>query len=236
MTQFDSKGKFTDERRKRIQALSNQGLEDLLLEAAYYSADEVEFVREELKARKNALKDKSADDKLTVIPSFIVEEPQPSAIEINNIHPDESAPVQSEINSSTLSEADAVPITTFSSTPVSSSPASPIEPGEQQIASGGNVYAPSSYASGNYAALRGIASFCTFLGWAIFILAGLISLIGLQTILISPFASLLWIIVCVAVGGIGFIIFRIIAESISVLLDIEANTRRAAVILEQRLK
>jgi hypothetical protein len=37
-------------------------------------------------------------------------------------------------------------------------------------------------------------------------------------------------------GGISFLILRIMGESISVLLDIESNTRKSATILEERLR
>lgn len=117
---------------------------------------------------------------------------------------------------------------------------------EAQIAmSASSTYAPSTYAASSYAALRGIASLCTGLGWLIVGLAGLGAITGLVTITKHDgFAlGLAIVITSVAVGGFFFIVLRVIAEGISVLLDIEANTRQAAIntqrtasILEQRQK
>jgi hypothetical protein len=106
-------------------------------------------------------------------------------------------------------------------------------------------YTPSSYASSDYSALRGIASLCTGLGWLI---VGLSALGALRGLFIMFGGRDLWggfltIGSAVIVGGFFYIILRIIAESISVLLDIEANTRQSAVqtqrmtaLLEQQIK
>jgi hypothetical protein len=232
MTHFDTKGKFTDERRKRIQALSDQALEDLLLEAAYYSAAEVEFVREELRARKNALTAKTVNEIQALIQPASVEAPQLKPVETKVVTPIEDPPVRSELDNSSPSNLDATPITTFSEAPT----ASLTEPSQQQTVPSGNAYAQPSYAPSNYGALRGIAALCTILGWIILFLTGLLALLSVQVMFNNLISGLLGVIVTSAVGVFIFIVLRVIAESISVLLDIEANTRRAAVILEQRLK
>lgn len=86
-----------------------------------------------------------------------------------------------------------------------------------------------------YTALRGIASLCRLLGWVFVGLAGLGALFGLITIFSDSFFTGLGFIVGAAIwGAVMYIFWNIIAESISVLLDIEMNTRRAAAILEQR--
>jgi len=98
------------------------------------------------------------------------------------------------------------------------------------------TYAPSAYSSSGYSALRGIATLCTALGWLIVGLAGLIAIGGLISMGDNFFRGAGIIIGSVFTGGFSFIILRVIAESISVLLDIEANTRRTAVILENHFK
>jgi hypothetical protein len=106
-------------------------------------------------------------------------------------------------------------------------------------------YPPSSYASSDYSALRGIASLCTGLGWLIVGLSALNALYGLYIMFIQRnlWAGFFNIGSAIIVGGFCYIILRIIAESISVLLDIEANTRQSAVqsqrmtaLLEQQMK
>lgn len=99
-----------------------------------------------------------------------------------------------------------------------------------------SAYAPSSHSASGYAALRGIASLCAALGWLVFVLAGLGAVGGLMTIGDSVLTGMGIIIVSVIAGVFSFIILRVIAESISVFLDIETNTRQTALILEQRLK
>jgi hypothetical protein len=64
-------------------------------------------------------------------------------------------------------------------------------------------------------------------------LAGLQALFGLFVLISDSFLTGLGLIVGAAIwGGVAYIFWQIVAESISVLLDIEANTRRAAVLLE----
>jgi hypothetical protein len=85
-----------------------------------------------------------------------------------------------------------------------------------------------------YAALRNIASLCRLLGWAFVGLAALQAIAGL-IVLFSSFLSGLGVILAAAImGAIGYVFWNMIAESISVILDIEANTRRTAELLAQR--
>lgn len=87
-----------------------------------------------------------------------------------------------------------------------------------------------------FAALRGIASFCRLLAY---IFAGLTALGGIGGFLVgltdSFFTALGVLVGSLIWAGIVYIFWRVIGESISVLLDIEENTRRTATILEQRL-
>ena len=99
-------------------------------------------------------------------------------------------------------------------------------------------YAPSTYSASSYAALRGISSLCTGLGWIIVGLSGLSAVVGIFSLFRRGgfLVGMAIIIPSVVIGGFSFVILRVIAEGISVLLDIEANTRRMTNILEQRLK
>jgi len=99
-------------------------------------------------------------------------------------------------------------------------------------------YAPSTYSASSYAALRGIASLCTGLGWVIVVLAGLSTVVGVLRLFSRNgfLLGLAIVVLSVVIGGFSFIILQVIAESISVMLDIESNTRRTTSILEQRLK
>ncbi len=86
-----------------------------------------------------------------------------------------------------------------------------------------------------FAALRGIASFCRLLAY---IFAGLTALGGIGGFLVgltdSFFTALGVLVGSLIWAGILYIFWRVIGESISVLLDIEENTRRTAVLLEQK--
>jgi hypothetical protein len=97
-------------------------------------------------------------------------------------------------------------------------------------------YTPSPYAAREYAALRSIAALCRTLSWIAVGLAGLQALGGLWLMTESFFVGFVSLVAAVLGGGLIYILLQVVAESISVLLDIEANTRRAASILEQRLQ
>lgn len=90
-------------------------------------------------------------------------------------------------------------------------------------------------ASTSYAALRGIANLCRLLAWG---MAGLIALGGALTTLISLvggeiLAALGALIGAALSAAVTYIFWRILAESISVMLDVETNTRHTAAMLEQ---
>jgi hypothetical protein len=88
--------------------------------------------------------------------------------------------------------------------------------------------------SSSYAALRSIAALCRLIGWAMVGLAALQALAGL-VVLFNDFLPGLGVIVVAAVmGAIGYVFWNVLAESILVILDIEANTRRTADLLAQR--
>lgn len=85
-----------------------------------------------------------------------------------------------------------------------------------------------------YHTLRSVANICRIGGY---VLGGLIAVYGLFTTLSMIFDSFL-LAVAVLIGsligaGIMLIYWLIIAESISVLLDIEENTRQTALLLRQ---
>lgn len=91
-------------------------------------------------------------------------------------------------------------------------------------------------AENKYTALRGIARLCRTLSWIFVGLASLIALGGLVAMFDSFLAGVGTIIGAAVWGAVAYIFWQIVAESISVLLDIEANTRRTAALLEQWLK
>ncbi|GIK57935.1 MAG: DUF4282 domain-containing protein [Chloroflexi bacterium] len=103
-------------------------------------------------------------------------------------------------------------------------------------ASGTAVAPPPVRIENKFAALHGIASLCRLLAY---IFAGLAVLGGIVAFFIalsdSFFAAVGALIGALIWATITYILWRVIGESISVLLDIEENTRRAATILEQRL-
>ena len=79
-----------------------------------------------------------------------------------------------------------------------------------------------------YSALKGIADLCNTIASIMAILAGIIGFVGLIT-LFSEFLLGLAIILFAATFGVsGYVIYKILAESIHVILDIEMNTRQTA--------
>jgi hypothetical protein len=79
-----------------------------------------------------------------------------------------------------------------------------------------------------YSALNGIADLCNTIASIMAILAGIVGFVGL-IILFSEFLLGLALILLAAVFGVsGYIIYKILAESIFVILDIEMNTRQTA--------
>jgi hypothetical protein len=79
-----------------------------------------------------------------------------------------------------------------------------------------------------YSALKAIADLCNTIASIMAILAGIVGFVGL-IILFSEFLLGLALILLAAVFGVsGYIIYKILAESIFVILDIEMNTRQTA--------
>lgn len=94
-------------------------------------------------------------------------------------------------------------------------------------------YASSSFAAGNYGALRGLAQLCRFIGFLFVGAAVLGGLVGLF-MMTRSFTAGLGVIVSSALFGVfNYVLFRLLGESISVIIDIEANTRRTAQLLEE---
>jgi hypothetical protein len=125
--------------------------------------------------------------------------------------------------------------------PAAGQSAQPVaQPPAQQAA----PYAPSTYSAGSYAGLRSMAALCSALGWLLVIGAVVGVLVGMVVLFSgdgSAAIELAVIFVFVVMGGLGFLVLRVIAEGISVFLDIEANTRQTAIgaqrivsLLEQR--
>jgi ribosomal protein L40E len=98
-----------------------------------------------------------------------------------------------------------------------------------------SAFTPSTFAAREYTALRGIANLCRILSWIAVGLAALQALGGFLLMSDSFFIGFALVILSALGGGLVYILLQVIAESISVMLDIEANTRRAAVLLEQSL-
>jgi ribosomal protein L40E len=134
----------------------------------------------------------------------------------------------------------AAPVQAAASTPASA--ARPVQtaappPSARESTSYGqkSSFTPSTFATREYTALRGIANLCRILSWVAVGLAALQALGGLWVMTNSFLLGLTSVIAAVVGGGLLYILLQVVAESISVMLDIEANTRRAAVLLEQRL-
>jgi len=92
-------------------------------------------------------------------------------------------------------------------------------------------YSASSWSSKRYKALSGISSLCTGLSRLMLGLAGLGIFGGLQVIVSQSLPTIfgfLIIIVSIIGGAATYIFFRVLAEGISVFLDIESNTRATA--------
>ena len=94
-----------------------------------------------------------------------------------------------------------------------------------------------SNTSHDYSALRGIASLCHIIAVGGLILIGSVGVIGGLIAMSESFIGGVGILVSAAISGfLNYIVFKVIAESIFVILDIEANTRRAAASMESVAK
>jgi len=100
----------------------------------------------------------------------------------------------------------------------------------QQTAYASTPYAPSVYSASSYAGLRSIAALCSGLGWLVVGMTGL-GVIGSLIIMFNDnfLAGLGGILFSLVIGGLCFLFLRVIAEGISVFLDIEANSRQVAI-------
>lgn len=95
------------------------------------------------------------------------------------------------------------------------------------------AYAASSYAAKNYGAMRSIAELCRLVSYLIVAVAVLGMLAGVVGMLNSVMAGFALIVTSALFGAFSYIIFRLLGEGISVIIDIEANTRRTAQLLEK---
>jgi hypothetical protein len=94
-------------------------------------------------------------------------------------------------------------------------------------------YTPSRHAGRRYPALRFIAAVSTVLAYTVLLLAVLLAgFIFIAPMLKQPQNSLL-AAGCVVMGGLGFLSFLLVAESIAVVVDIEADARRIVHLLER---
>lgn len=99
-------------------------------------------------------------------------------------------------------------------------------------------YKSSGTPTGGYGATRIIGQFSMLLAWGAVGIGGLIVLGGLLTLFRDGgfLIGLGIMIMGVFWGGVFHLIFRLIAESISIILDIATNTNRTADLLEQLVK
>jgi hypothetical protein len=96
-----------------------------------------------------------------------------------------------------------------------------------------STYSPHMYSARNHTTLRSLASFCTGLAWFIAGLAGLGAFVSLFAMNDDFTIGLAKVMGFILSGGFSFVIWRIIAESILVLIDIETNTRETVSGLER---
>lgn len=88
----------------------------------------------------------------------------------------------------------------------------------------------------DYSALRGVAALCKLISW-IFVGLAILQVIGGFIVLFDSFLTGMAVIMgAVVFGAVGYVFWRIIAESILVILDIESNTRATALALAQGRK
>lgn len=86
-----------------------------------------------------------------------------------------------------------------------------------------------------YGTLRSIAAICRIIGYALGGLGVLTGVLGAISRLSDSFLLAIGVLLGSLLGAaVVFVFWLIIAESISVILDIEENTRKTAVLLQQR--
>ncbi len=96
-----------------------------------------------------------------------------------------------------------------------------------------STYSPSTYAAAAYPGLRGLAAFCSSLGLLTLVLTVLAAVAALLLPNVpAGFPRVAAAIACVLAGIFGYVVLRLMAETVWVLLDIESNSRRTARLLE----
>jgi len=94
------------------------------------------------------------------------------------------------------------------------------------------LYAPSAHAARRYPALRLIAGINTALAYGVLLLGlSFACFVLIAPLLQQPQNSFL-AAGCVVLGGFGFLYFLLVAESIAVVVDLEADARRIVHLLE----
>ena len=108
-------------------------------------------------------------------------------------------------------------------TPQSQAPA-------RESATQSGVSAPSQKMrfTNKYSALKGIADLCNTIASIMAVLAGIVGFVGLISLFSEFLLGLAIILFAAAFGVSGYVIYKILAESIHVILDIEMNTRQTA--------
>jgi hypothetical protein len=101
---------------------------------------------------------------------------------------------------------------------------------EAAARSGGTAPSPKMRFTNKYSALKAIADLCNTIASIMAILAGIVGFVGLINLFRDGgFILGLALILFAAVFGVsGYIIYKILAEAIFVILDIEMNTRQTA--------
>ncbi len=98
----------------------------------------------------------------------------------------------------------------------------------------GPAAAPAAAGGHRFVAMRTIAGLANILAIVSAVLGFLGGLIAGWQAIGGPLGILGGLIVCAIAGGLGWVYWRLLGEGIWVILDIEANTRRSAVALEER--
>jgi len=95
---------------------------------------------------------------------------------------------------------------------------------------------PALPSSRDYSALRGIAQLFTWLSYGVLLMMGLGVISSLIAFGDSFLSGVTILIPTLVIGGFFYIIAKAGAESILVLLDIEENTRLAAMSMQESVK
>lgn len=79
-----------------------------------------------------------------------------------------------------------------------------------------------------FGALRGIANLCNSIATIFLVIAGIAALVGLFIMFKEFVPGVMVILAAAIIGASYYIAFKLIAESIQVIIDIEMNTRQTA--------